>query len=322
MVHRKRYLLPFLSLLLACLCLPALAQQQLGAIAGTVSDSTGAVIARGDVALVNNDTGFKKTTATKDDGSFFFPDLPIGTYTLTFNQVGFKKEVHDRVLVQANRTATVTVKLQPGGNDTTIEVTTTPLLNSVDTTNGYVLNSQQIEETPLGTGSFTQLAVLAPGVNADFLSGADTNAGLGNQSIWANGQRDTSNSVTVNSVSASNIFNGKTSSSVSGNRNVLNTGENFNAGGQIQTNTSVYDAIGNGIPTPPVETIQELRVNTSMYDASQGANSGAHIEVATKSGTNATHGQVYGYRMSDALNSAPYFFKQDPNIIQKVPELH
>src|SRR5579872_1584575 len=314
MVHRKRYLLPFLSLLLACLCLPALAQQQLGAIAGTVSDSTGAVIARGDVALVNNDTGFKKTTATKDDGSFFFPDLPIGTYTLTFNQVGFKKEVHDRVLVQANRTATVTVKLQPGGNDTTIEVTTTPLLNSVDTTNGYVLNSQQIEETPLGTGSFTQLAVLSPGVNADFLAGTGTNAGLGNQSIWANGQRDTSNTFTINSVSVSNIFNGKSSSQVTGNRNVLNTGESFlNDGATIQTNTSVYDAIGQSLPSPPPETIQELRVNTSMYDATQGATSGAHIDVSTRSGTNAMHGQVYGYRDFGGLDANNFFFNNGEN---------
>src|SRR5579872_6558722 len=322
MIRLKQLFSAFVCIFLFLAAMTAAAQQQLGSITGTVSDQTDAVISNAEITLVNNDTGLKKTGQSRSDGAFFFTDLPIGVYTLTFNHAGFKKEVHGRIQVEANLTATVLARLQPGAQETIVEVTASPLMNKVDTTNGYVMNSAQIEEVPLATGSFTQLAVLAPGVNADFLSGADTNAGLGNQSIWANGQRDTSNSVTVNSVSASNIFNGKTSSSVSGNRNVLNTGENFNAGGQIQTNTSVYDAIGNGIPTPPVETIQELRVNTSMYDASQGANSGAHIEVATKSGTNATHGQVYGYRMSDALNSAPYFFKQDPNIIQKVPELH
>lgn len=189
-MDRKRLLLLFLSVLL--FSLSSIAQQQLGGLQGTVSDSTGAVVARGSIELVNNDTGLKKTAESRSDGTFLFPDLPIGTYTLTFSQKGFKKEVHDRVLVDANRTFTVNVKLQPGGSDTTVEVSATPLLNTVDTTNGYVLHSQQIEETPLATGSFTQLAVLSPGVSADFIGGTGTTTGLGNQSIWANGQRDTS----------------------------------------------------------------------------------------------------------------------------------
>ena len=324
MFYSKRYILPFFFLALTFFSVPLLAQQQLGAITGTLSDSTGAVIPRSEVQLVNNDTGLRKNAATRDDGSFYFTDLPIGTYTLTFNQTGFKKEIHNQILVQANRTTTVNVKLQPGASGTTIEVKATPLLNSVDPTNGYVMGSDQIEEMPLGTGSFTQLAVLSPGVNADFLGGTDTNAGLGNQSIWANGQRDSSNSFTMNSVLATNLFNGKSSSQVGANRVILNTGENFLAGGQIQTNTSVYDAIGQALPSPPPETIQELRVNTSMYDASQGANSGAHIEVLTRSGTNALHGQVYGYRQTDALNAAPYFVKQDPTIPPNLipPPLH
>jgi len=315
----------FIPLIIA-LSLAAAAQQTLGSITGTVSDSTGALIQKAEITLVNNSTGLQKTAASKNDGSFDFPDLPIGTYTLTFNHAGFKKEVHNQVLVQANRTTSVLVNLQPGGTETTVEVTGTPLLNRVDTTNGYIMSSEQVEEVPLGTGSFTQLAVLSPGVNADFLGGTDTNAGLGNQSIWANGQRDTSNSLTVNSINASNLFNGKTSSQLTGNRVVLNTGENFLAGGQIQTNTSVYDAIGQGVPSPPQETIAELRVNTSMYDATQGANSGAHIEVATRSGTNAMHGQIYGYRQTDALNAAPYFFNFNNTLSNpggnEVPALH
>jgi len=324
MIRRRRYFLPFLCVVLVLVSISVMAQEQLGAITGTVADPTGAVIPKSNVEVVNNSTGLRKTGVTRDDGSFFFPNLPNGMYTLTFTQTGFKKEVHDRILVQANRTTTVAVKLQPGGADTTVEVTATPMLNRVDTTNGYILNSQQIEELPLGTGSFTQLAVLSPGVNADLLTGTDTNAGLGNQSIWANGQRDTSNSFTVNSVLATNLFNGKSSSQVGANRVVLNTGENFLAGGQIQTNTSVYDAIAQALPSPPQETIQELRVNTSMYDASQGANAGAHIEVQTRAGTNTVHGQIYGYRQSDAWNAAPYFFKHDPAILssQQVPKLH
>src|SRR4029077_4147767 len=168
----------------------------------------------------------------------------------------------------------------------------TPLRNEVDTTVGYVLDSSTIQNTPLGTGSFTQLAILSPGVSADFLAGSGTNSGLGNQAIWANGQRDSSNSFSMNGVSTNNLFNGKSSSQVSEQRYTLNTGQ-FNAptgGGEVQTNVTVYNAIGQGLPTPPPETLEEMRVNTAQYDSSQGGNSGAHVELITKSGTNAFHG--------------------------------
>ena len=76
-----------------------------------------------------------------------------------------------------------------GQISTAVEVTSVPLMNQVDTTVGYVVDQLTLEQTPLGTGSFTQLAILSPGVHADFLSGAGANAGLGNQAIFANGQR-------------------------------------------------------------------------------------------------------------------------------------
>ena len=103
-------------------------------------------------------------------------------------------------------------KLNPGKVSSTVTVSATPLLNETDTTTGYVLDRLVIDNTPLGTGSFTQLAILSPGVNADLLNTAGTNAGFGNQSIWANGQRDSSNSFQFNGVNANNIFNGKSSS--------------------------------------------------------------------------------------------------------------
>jgi hypothetical protein len=155
-------------------------------------------------------------------------------------------------------------------------------------------------------------------------AGSGTNAGLGNQSIWANGQRDTSNSLSLNGVSSNNIFNGKTSSQVASNRVLFNVGEGPNLSGEIQTSTSVYIAIGQSIPTPPQETIEELRVNTSMYDASEGANSGAHVALLTKSGSNDLHGQVYEYHQTSAWNAAPFFRNSDTSIApsDKVPRLH
>ncbi len=283
------------------------AQQLLGAINGTVTDSSGAVVPGATVKVVNVGTNLTLTAKTGKNGSYNVVNLPIGTYTVTVAMANFKTVVHSEVLVQANHTATINSVLQPGAVTSQVTVSATPLLDQTDTTNGYVLNSKVIQSTPLGTGSFTQLATLAPGVNANLLSGSGTNAGLGNQDIWANGQRDTSNSMSFNGINGNNVFNGMTSSSVGANRFVLNTNEQFLPGGQIQTNTSVYDAIGQGMPTPPPETIEELHVETSMYDASQGANSGAHVEVVTKSGTNHFHGQLYEYHQTTGWNANPFF---------------
>ncbi len=315
---------------IAALCLllvsfPAPAQNTLGGITGEVTDLSGAVISGAQLAITSNGTGLTRTTTSGNNGAYAFRDLPVGVYTISVTKESFDAQNYPSIQVQADRTVTLNVNLKPGQISTSVTVEGSPLLNSTDTTNGYILDSTQIEAAPLGTGSFTQLAVLAPGVSADFLSDTGTNTGLGNQNIWANGQRLSSNSFTMNSILANNLFNGASSSQVSANRAVLNTGENFlHRGGTIQTNTSIYDAIGQALPSPPQETILELRVNTSMFDASQGTTAGAHIDVTTKSGTNQMHGSLYGTFGNAALNAAPYFFNQDDTIPanQKVPDLH
>jgi hypothetical protein len=284
---------------LTCMSQMAVAQQTLGSITGTVTDSSGAVVPKVAVTIRNVATNFTATAQTADGGFFNSADLPIGTYEVTFSRTGFQTAVHPQILVQGNRTTTVNARLQPGTVTSTVTVSDTPLLNETDTTSGYVLNSRIIANTPLGTGSFTQLAILSPGVNADLLNTAGTNAGFGNQSIWANGQRDSSNSFSFNGVNANNVFNGKSSSQLTSGRVAVNVGEGGNSQtGEIQTSTSVYGAIGQALPTPPPETIQELHVNSAMYDASQGANSGAHIELITKSGTNTFHGGAWEYHQT------------------------
>lgn len=298
----------FALLLCAALPLAAWAQQTLGAINGTVTDTSNAVIAQAQVTAKDLGTGLTVTARTHGDGSFNIVDLPIGTYSVTISKDGFKTEIHSDILVRGNRAATVNATLQPGEISTTVEVRSTPLMNQTDTTNGYVVDPTTIQNTPLGTGSFTQLAILSPGVHADFLGGAGSNAGLGNQAIFANGNRDTSNSFSLNGTSTNNLFNGNSTSQVGENRFVLNTGENFGAGGEIQTSTSVYGAIGQALPTPPPDAIQEITVNASMYDATQGNNSGAQITVDTKSGTNDLHGSLWEQFQNSAMNATPFFY--------------
>jgi hypothetical protein len=305
----------------AILCLsPALAQQTLGTLNGTVVDASGAAVGGATVTIRSAQTNREQTAMTQGDGFFQIFNLPIGSYGVKVTHEGFDTSDLSGILVQEARATTVNVSLKVGQVSTSVEVSSSPLLNATDTTNGYTLDAQQIQMTPLATGSFTQLAVLAPGVNAELLSGLDSNAGLGNQPIWANGQRDTSNTFQVNGVDVTNLFNGKSSSGASSQRYNFNIGGGSTSsssaagtgsiGGASQTGTSVYGSNGNSLPSPPPEFLQELRVNTSMYDAQQGATSGAQIDANTATGGNTWHGSVYGSLANNDLNAAPFFFKQ------------
>lgn len=286
------------------------AQQTMGVISGSVTDTSGAVISGATITIRNNSTGLTRRAKSGADGTFAFQNLPINTYEVTVAMSGFDKQEYPTIRVQSGHNTAINVQLHPGEVSQSVTVSGSPLLNSVDTTNGYTLDSSQIQQVPLATGSFTQAAILAPGANAQFINGTGTNEGLGNQSLWVNGQRATDNLFTVNGVDASNLFNGNSNSQQPEGRVTPNTGENFVSGGQIQTNTSVYDAIGNAMPTPTPEMIQELNVNTSMYGANQGETSGAQIEVNTMTGSNKFHGGGWLYRGTNWLNAPPFFYDQ------------
>ena len=273
----------------------------------------------------SDETKLVRTAKTNASGSYQLVDLPIGTYTVTFTMDGFSSEEIPGIAVQADRTITLPAKLTVG-TSASVTVEATPLLNATDTTNGYVLDKAQIQEIPLPTGSVLGAAILSPGVNAELSPGTGANAGMGNPPIWANGQRDTSNSFSLNGVDASNLFNGKSTSEVGSARVINSTGVSTSngAGGVIQSAASIYLSIGNALPTPAPQMIDELRVNASMYDAQQGSTSGAHIDMSTASGTNKFHGSLFGRRGTNWINAAPFFFKNDADIPDnlKNPELH
>lgn len=322
----SRFFWPLTIAVAAALCtLPLLSQQTLGGVTGVITDSSDNVIVNVEVVLIGEQTALRRTVKSNSAGSYAFVNLPIGTYRLTYTAEGFDVQKTQHIGVQADRTATVNVQLRVGQTSETVEVEASPLMNAVDTTYGYVLDHAQIDQTPLPTGSFTGLAILSAGVNAELAGGTGVNSGLGNAPLWANGQRDTSNTFQLNGIDASNLFNGKTTSQVSSERvSYCTSAGTSNSGGVIQSSASIYLSIGNAIPSPAPETLDEVRVNASMYDGQQGSTAGTHLDMSTKSGSNAFHGNAYIHRGTSWLNAAPFFFKQDGDIPadQKVPQLH
>ncbi len=321
----SRFLLAFLFSAVLC-CYTMHAQQTFGGITGEVTDPSSGVILNATVSVLDEQTSLTRTVKTNATGTYSLVNLPIGSYTLTFKADGFDLQKTQHISVQADRTATVNATLRVGQTSTTVEVEAAPLMNAVDTTVGYVMDTAQIDAVPLSTGSFTGVAILSPGVNAELSGGTGANSGMGNAPIWANGQRDTSNSFSLNGVDTTNLFNGKSTSQVPSARVINSTGvsSSTGAGGVIPTVASIYLSIGNAIPTPAPETLQEVRVNASMYDAQQGSTSGAHIDMSTAAGSNKIHGTGYVHRGTSWLNAAPFFFKQDADIpaYNKVPQLH
>jgi hypothetical protein len=293
------------------------AQGTLGSINGTVLDSSGAAVPGSKVTVTDADINVTKTVTASSNGYFQVFNLPVGTYKVTIVHDGFSTTDISGIGVKEAQASTVSATLKVGAETTSVDVTANPMLNATDTTQGYTLDAAQIAQTPLATGSFTQLAVLSPGVNAELLSGLDTNAGLGNQPIWANGQRDTSNTFQVNGVDATNLFNGKSSSASVSQRYNFNIGQGSAIAGASQTGNSVYGSNGNSLPSPPPQFTQEIRVNTSMFDAQQGATSGAQIDVNTADGTNSLHGKVYGSYGDNYANADPFFFKQQALLSQQ-----
>ena len=322
-----RWLLLVLSVVLLA-PVAAYAQQTTGGITGIVTDAQQGTLAGSSVDALEQETGLKRTQTSGGNGYYAFANLPVGHYTLTVTHDGFQTQVFPNIAVDAGRTVTVNATLAVGSVSQSVTVNATPLINAVDTTNGYVLDKGQIAEIPLPTGSPLGTAILSPGVDAELSPGTGAAEGLGNPPIWANGQRDTSNSFSLNGVDGSSLFNGKSTSDVGSARVINSTGVSTSQGGAgvIQSTASVYTSIGNAIPTPAPEMVEEVRVNSSMYDAEQGSTSGAHIDLSTASGTNTFHGSAYARRGTNAWNAAPFFFKNDPIIASNAalvnPELH
>ena len=200
-------------------------QQTLGGITGTVTESTGSVLPGTVVTIVGDETKLTRSQTSNVNGSYDFVNLPIGSYTLTFTHEGFQTQRVPSIVVQANRTATVNppCKWARSPRPSRWKKRRSPTRGHHQRIHsGQRANLEAVSIPPTGVSRDSPFSL--PGVTRSSPAGTGANAGLGNQPIWANGQRDTSNSSLLNGVDASNLFNGKSTSQVASARIVNNTG--------------------------------------------------------------------------------------------------
>ncbi|HZH35494.1 MAG TPA: TonB-dependent receptor, partial [Pyrinomonadaceae bacterium] len=248
-----------------------------GSLTGTVTDSTGAIVQAVNVTIINNATGLNRTAQTNDDGRFVFQVLPVGAYQVSFEKQGFNKNVAENVEIEASVPRTLNQILSVGEVTSIVEVTSdTPLLVAESSANARQISGEEVTRVPTSTRSFTQLLSTEAGVSAE-LSPVATN-GNGNQSPSVNGTRTTSTSLFFNGIDATNITNNE---------------------GSLNDNIA-----------PAPETLQEVKLQTSLYDASTGRSGGGNFQLVTRSGGNRFNGTAYYYLQNNKLNSNEFFFKE------------
>lgn len=251
---------------------------------GSVADSQGAVIPTARVMLTNTATGVTRSTVTDANGGFLVSLLPVGSYTVTVEQVGFRKNERRGVILQANENVRIDVTLDLGSVQET--VTVSGLASTVETraaTLNHTVDSKRIVDLPLNGRNPADLVLLAPGV----ASGASNNTGDVGGSAWRpKGQKE----ITVNGSRNNNL------------RYTLDGGTNMD------------DLVNQNLDFPFPDAVQEFSAQTSNMGVEHGGLSGGALNVVTRSGTNSLHGDVFWFLRNTALNATNFFSRQQDQL--------
>src|ERR1700745_2577321 len=250
-----------------------------GAIAGTVIDPGGALVPHVEVIINSQGTGEKRDLATDAEGSFSVPFLKPGNYDLTVRATGFEPLILKSVQVRITEVSRLKIQLTISGAKEQITVSADPpLLQTENATLGRVIDRNTVDELPLVNRNFTEILGLTAGINTDIVDA--TQLGAGSQEIRTNGARSGDNNFMLNGVDANSY---------------------------TSNNTEVTPFGGAGIAIPASDTIQEFKVQNSLYDAQYGRGGGASVNVETMSGTAELHGSVYYFGRNEALNANNFF---------------
>jgi hypothetical protein len=265
--------LTFLLLLLPLTC-TVRAQDVRATIGGRVTDSEGAIIPGAAVTVTSKDTNLKRTTVTNDRGLWQMQALLPGNYSFRIESPGFRVEQRANVTLQAADVKQFDVQMTIGSESQTVTVTSeTPLIDTTAATSGTLVTQRELEDLPTRSHVPTLFATLAPGV-------VQRDPGSNVVRGWSN---DGASQFTAN-----------------GGRNVTQS-NNFQLDGMPNTKTG-----GDISFIPPMDSVQEFRVQTNAYDASIGRQAGATINMQTRAGGKRYHGVVYEYNQNNFLNANLY----------------
>ena len=254
--------------------LPLQAQVDTGSITGQVTDQSGAVVSGAKVTLTNEGTGATLSVNTGSDGSYKFSPVRIGSYKLDATAQGFKTVSQTNIVVNVSANVLVNLKLPTGSVSETVEVTSAaPILQTQDASVGQVMDTRNVNNMPLNGRNFTFLAQLSAGVNSPQ---ADTRGNAATGAFAANGLRPAQNNYMLDG---------------------------------IDNNSDTVDFLNgtNFVVLPPVDAIQEFKVQTSDFSAEFGRSGAAVLNATIKSGTNQFHGAAWEFFRNDKLDAADWF---------------
>ena len=250
------------------------AQVDTGSITGVVSDASGAVVSGAKVTLTNEGTGASLTTTTGGDGVYKFSPVRIGSYKLEVTSQGFQTTTQSGVVVNIGSNVGLNFSLKPGSQTETVEVTgATPVLQTQDASVGGVIDQKGVNDLPLNGRNFTFLAQLVQGVNSPQ---PDTRGNAASGAFSANGFRPAQNNYMLDGV---------------------------------DNNSDTVDFLNgtNYVVLPPVDAIQEFKVQTTNFSAEYGRSGAAVLNATLKSGTNQFHGSAWEFFRNDVLDARDFF---------------
>lgn len=271
-----------LTVLLTCLAPGLMAQTAgTGALIGTVTDSTGAVVPGVTITAISADTGQIRTATTGADGTYTVSLLPPGNYRVRFEHAGFNTVEVPSATVNVTETSVLDRVLQVGSQAQ--EVTVQGDVETIQTASsalGTVVSTRTVTELPLNTRNYTNLLAMTAGANSS-VNNAST-IGKGSSFIAVNGGGTAQNTYLQDGVTINNWYS-------------FNTGTEGVAFGSF------------AIPNP--DAISEFKIQTSTYDAGYGRGPGANVNVITKTGTNSFHGTAFEFFRNTVLNANDWIYK-------------
>jgi hypothetical protein len=274
------------SIVLLISAVPASAQST-STILGVVKDSSGGVVPDATVTVVNTETSLSRSVKTESDGSFRFPALAVGRYTVKFEKEGFRTETQQGLMLEVAQNLVVNTTLQVGTAAQEVTVTgEAPLVNTTTSSLGSLVNEERMADLPLNGRNYVDLTLLQPGV-AQQVTSSSGGAGISGTWFSANGAPVRSNNFSLDGAMMQNAYGAST-------------------GSQAGT-------------TLGVDGIREYKVVTSAYSAEYGMTMGSQMVIVSKSGSNRWSGDVFEYLRNDHLDARNFFDTEKTSQGRRLP---